>query len=232
MSGGGGSGVVGYKYSFGIHMGISRGPVDELIEIKVGDKSAWRGSITGNTTLDIDQPGLFGGETGEGGIQGSLLTLFGGPTQTAPTAMGAVLDTPMPGFRRKLTVFFDGIVTMMNPYPKPWKFRVRRALQGWDGDPWYPEKAIISLVRPVSEGESHGTSETNDVGTSEAHISAEVPGTEFPAQFTVTIAPPGPLVSVDKVYLKVGSPGDSGVGPGNGDDGDGAGVGDGDGGGW
>lgn len=54
--------VVGFKYLFGIHMGISRGPVNELIEIRVGDKAAWRGSISSNGNTTIDQPELFGGE--------------------------------------------------------------------------------------------------------------------------------------------------------------------------
>jgi hypothetical protein len=209
--------ITGFKYAFGIHMGIGRGPVDEIIEIKVGEKSTWRGSSTGNEQIAINQPDLFGGESGEGGIVGTLTTLFGGPSQTAHADMASVLATPMPGFRRRITVFFDGIVSMMNPYPKPWKFRVRRAVAGWDGDPWFPEVAKISLVRPVSAGESEGTSETNTLTTSESHICVGVPGSEFPAQFTVTINPTGTLVAVNRVYFKVGNPGGLGDGPGGGD---------------
>lgn len=207
--------VVGYKYSFGIHMGLSRGPIDELIEIKVGDKTAWRGSIKTNGNTSINQPELFGGESGEGGIIGTLTTMFGGPTQTAPTELSTVLESPMPGFRRRMTVFFNGIISMMNPYPKPWKFRVRRAKQGWDGDAWYPEKAVISLVRPVSEGETAGSTETSNVVNVESfNPPTPVPGSEFPAQYTVTITPPGPLVSIDRVYFKTQevSPGGGGEG--------------------
>jgi hypothetical protein len=222
--------VTGYKYLFGIHMGIGRGPVDELIEIKVGEKSAWRGSSTGNEQIAIDQPELFGGEKGEGGIVGTLTTLFGGPDQVAHPDMAAVLATPMPGFRRRITVFFDGIVSMMNPYPKPWKFRVRRAVAGWDGDPWFPATAVISLVRPVSAGESEGTTETRNVTTSFSMIAVPVDGIEDPAQYTVTIDPPGPLISIDQVYVKIGVPGPgAGIGDGadgsEGGDGDGAGDG-------
>ncbi len=32
--------TVGFRYLFGIHMGLSRGPVDEIVEIKVGEKVA------------------------------------------------------------------------------------------------------------------------------------------------------------------------------------------------
>lgn len=160
--------VVGFKYKFGIHMGLSRGPVDELREIKVGDKTAWRGSVTGNTQFQIDAPELFGGEKGEGGIQGTLTTLFGADDQVAHPDMAVSLKTPMPGFRGMLTCFFDGIVAMINPYPKPWKFRVRRALKGWENDdPWYPEKAVISMVREVSAAETGGSAETKTISANE-----------------------------------------------------------------
>ncbi len=231
MSSGGGGTVIGYKYSFGIHMGLSRGPVDELVEIKVGEKTAWRGSITANGNTTIDQPELFGGERGEGGIIGTLTTMFGGPTQTAPTELASVLASPMPGFRRRMTVFFNGIISMMNPYPKPWKFRVRRALQGWDGDPWYPEKAIISLVRPVSIAETAASFETRNVVDVESfNPPTPVPGGEFPAQYTMVITPGGPLVSINRVYWKIQSPdagggGEAGASPGDGSDGGGAGPG-------
>lgn len=188
--------VVGYRYLFGIHMGLCRGPVDEIIEVKVGDKTAWRGSITANGETDIDAYNLFGGESGEGGVQGKLTTLMGGPTQTAPVALASVLKSPMPGFRRRCTVFFDGIVTMMNPYPKPWKFRVRRVLQGWDGAPWYPEKAGINLIRPVSQAEVEGSYETGNVQFSESLRFVNNAGV-----YTLTINPPGPLVSVDGIDI-------------------------------
>ena len=42
MSGGGSTDyVAGYRYLFGIHMGVCRGPIDELVEIRVGDRTAW-----------------------------------------------------------------------------------------------------------------------------------------------------------------------------------------------
>ena len=85
----GGSQVIGYRYLLGLHMGISRGPVDELVEIKVGDRPAWRGSVTGNETIQINAENLFGGEDAEGGVAGPLTVLMGGPTQTAPSAAPA-----------------------------------------------------------------------------------------------------------------------------------------------
>lgn len=196
--------VAGFRYLFGIHMGISRGPVDELVEIKVGDKTAWRGSATGNSTINIDAYNLFGGEEGEGGIQGQLTLMFGAPAQTAPPVLAAVLSQPMPGFRGRFTAFFDGILTMMNPYPKPWKFRVRRALQGWDGGCWYPEKVLIPIVRETSAGETGNSTETSNVTVTEI-VTAGFSGLFL----ACTINPSGTLVSITSITRAVDSGGDS-----------------------
>jgi hypothetical protein len=141
----GGNPVTGYKYSFGIHMGLSRGPLDEVVEIRVGDKTAWTGSVTDTGPLDVRAPELFGGEKQEGGIDGEGVLMMGKPDQTATPGLVAMLGHALPGFRRMVTYFFNGVIASNSPYPKPWKFRVRRALKGWDGDPWYPEKCIINL---------------------------------------------------------------------------------------
>lgn len=148
MSSGGKSVKVGYRYFFGIHMLVSRGEVDELLEIKVGGKSAWKGSVTSNATVQINAPELFGGDDGEGGIQGRLDVMMGGPTQPVNAALASMLGGLVPAFRGMFTLFYDGLVTSMNPYPKPWTMRVRRALKGWDGPVWYPEKAVITLTDP------------------------------------------------------------------------------------
>lgn len=138
--------TVGYKYYFGIHMGLGRGPVDSINEICVADKVAWVGSATGNARIDINRPNLFGGEAKEGGIQGPIEIMMGEPDQEATTGLKAMLGNTVPGFRGMVTAFYNGLVTMNNPYPKPWKFRLNRTLKGWEGGtPWYPEKCRITL---------------------------------------------------------------------------------------
>jgi hypothetical protein len=94
MSGGGGGGdqVVGYRYLFGIHMGLCRGPVDELLEVRVGDRTAWAGSVTGNQDVSVDAYNLFGGEDGEGGVRDTLSVMMGGPDQVAASGLIAMLD--------------------------------------------------------------------------------------------------------------------------------------------
>jgi hypothetical protein len=154
MSGGGGKGggsqVTGYRYSFGIHMGLGRGPVDEIVEVRVGDKTAWSPVTTGSyikETKDvyIDQYNLFGGEGKEGGIQGNLQIMMGEPDQVAASGLRSMLGETLPGFRRTVTAFFKGIVAMNNPYPKPWKFRMRRIFKGWDGEVFQPSTALIPI---------------------------------------------------------------------------------------
>lgn len=160
--------IIGFRYLFGIHMGIGRS-ADELLQIKVGDRSAWRGSVTENSTIDIDAYNLFGGEEGEGGVQGSLQLMFGAADQPRNTDIETMVGGRRPAYRGVFTAFFDGIVSMVNPYPKPWEFRLRRLTSGWDGAVWYPEKIAVTLVRPTSVGEvgtESGEGETGGTGGS------------------------------------------------------------------
>ncbi len=163
--------TVGYRYYWSMHMGIGRA-IDSLVEIRVGDKSAWPlktqevigydawgnkitqtvpapDPVTENQTIQINAPDLFGGDSSEGGIVGPLDVMMGAPDQPVNSKMQALFGGLMPAFRGVCSFFFDGQVCALNPYPKAWKFRVRRALKGWDGDPWYPEKAVIVLCGDI-----------------------------------------------------------------------------------
>lgn len=191
----GGKQTVGYHYYFGVHAGISRGPVDEVVEIKVADRTVWKynpnatdgpslasinalqawrdaGSrppmpalareayeyekedqiewpfqITESMSIQIKASKIFGGDKGEGGVAGQLDLMFGEPDQAINPRLAAMTGPLTPAYRGKFTAFFDGLVCSMNPYPKPWKYRVRRVLSGWqDGIVWYPEKAVIWLA--------------------------------------------------------------------------------------
>lgn len=161
--------VTGYYYGFGIHMGLSRGPLDEVIEVRVGDKTAWTGSRTDSGDLDITAPNLFGGEKQEGGVQGTGKLMMGKPDQVADAGLVAMLGHALPGFRRMATYFFDGFISANSPYPKIWKFRVRRATKGWENDaPWYPEKAVIQLTGKKDADTSE--SDTTIKAMNPAHI--------------------------------------------------------------
>lgn len=87
-----GSGTQGYMYSLGIFMGICRGAVNEIVEIRAGDLTAWFGSVMTNATFGIDAPWLFGGPLKEGGIVGEVQAYFGGDTQVLSDDLKASLN--------------------------------------------------------------------------------------------------------------------------------------------
>lgn len=157
--GGGKKQTIGYKYYFSLHMGLGRGPINEIAEIRVGDIPAYNVPInltSSGQLVTINKPDLFGGEKKEGGIQGPMYCYNGAEDQVLQGALGSSLGTlpsiaaslggDVPNFRGVVTLWFDGLVAAMNPYPKEWSFRVRRSTAGWwNNDPWYPAKARVVL---------------------------------------------------------------------------------------
>lgn len=145
--------TIGYRYYMSVLTGLCRGPINEFVEWQAADLVAWRGTITGNTLSSVNKPNLFGGEKKEGGLQGPFYVAMGGPTQVLPGAQGSLPSVKasiggglVSEFRGVVTMWFDGLVSAMNPYVKEWKFRVRRWDKGWWQDtPWYPEKAAVYM---------------------------------------------------------------------------------------
>ena len=149
-----GSGTQGYRYLMSLLSGIARGPLNELVQIKIGDEDAWSGSADGTRLERIAAPELFGGEDKEGGVEGNFRVFMGARDQVLPSdGTGTFVNNPKASigglvseFRGVVTLWFDGMVGAMNPYLKEWKFRARRSTAGWFNDnPWYPEKARILL---------------------------------------------------------------------------------------
>lgn len=146
--GGGGSQTVGYRYYLGMHLGVCVGPVDALLEIRVGDRTAWSGNVTASGTIAINAPDLFGGEEKEGGIAGALDVMMGEATQMPNAYLSAKQSGPQPAYRGLLSfVWKQGFIGANNPYMKPWAQKVRRILKGWQGGvtAWYSTKAEIAL---------------------------------------------------------------------------------------
>ena len=136
----------------------------------VADKIAWEGPLSDDSVQAIKKPDLFGGEKKEGGIQGPFRVFFGDDAQVLPGAGSAdcgstgplkgnqtlpdvkttiLADTPdaiISEFRGVCTLWFDGLISSMNPYPKEWSFRVRRYSAGWANNVcWYPEKCLVVM---------------------------------------------------------------------------------------
>lgn len=134
------------RYYFDIHMGLGL-PLDEIVEIKASDKTAWRGSVTDNQQVFINAPELFGGDEGEGGLQGTLDVMFGAETQTVLPRLAAMLDGLVPAFRGITTAFYSGLICTSNPYPKAWEVLRRGGNRLWGNQaPWYPETQFIWLA--------------------------------------------------------------------------------------
>ena len=102
--------------------------------------------IASTNQMPVAAPNLFGGDDKEGGIDGLMDVMMGEPTQMVNPRLAALLGGSLiSAFRGVLTIFYSGLVTSVNPYPKPWKFRIRRILMGWDGAVFYPSRAQINL---------------------------------------------------------------------------------------
>jgi Putative phage tail protein len=124
--GGSSSVTIGYKYSLGMHM-IPCHAIDEVQEIRVGDRVAWSGSVTDSTTLNIDEPLLFGGPKKEGGVVGPVDIEMGGENQTQNSYLANQLGANIPSFRGVLSIILNHVhVVAMSAYPKPWAFKVKR----------------------------------------------------------------------------------------------------------
>lgn len=157
MSGGSKKTVVGYWYKILLHLGLCKGPIDALLEVRGGGRTAWKGAQTASGQIAIDREDLWGGKKKEGGMSGALDVMFGEPTQTTNDYLTAQQGADQPTYRGKVTTVWRGGRFGTNPYPKDLAFKVRRILQGWDGgSAWYPEKAAIGLGNIADVGVAPG----------------------------------------------------------------------------
>ena len=123
--------TVGHRYYVGLHL-IFCHAVDEVLEIVVGDKSAWSGSVTANTSFEINQPQLFGGEDREGGIEGQIDLEFGLPAQGRNSYLQNILGALVPAYRGLFGLVARApYIAANSPYIKPWSVRARRTATGW-----------------------------------------------------------------------------------------------------
>lgn len=105
-----------------------------------------RNTLTSGTSSGyIGAEELFGGDSREGGIKGTMKVSMGSGTDTRPWFADVGMTGIIPGMRGVLSVLFDGMICAMNPYPKKWTYRVRRTVSGWDGATWEPNLATIWL---------------------------------------------------------------------------------------
>ncbi|RQP09210.1 MAG: VWA domain-containing protein, partial [Microbacteriaceae bacterium] len=127
-------------------MVLCHGPVDRLQRIDVDDRTAWAGFNQGGR-ININNPNLFGGESREGGVSGPVDIMMGETGQGKNDYLVSRLGAQVPSFRGVVSAILRQCYLGMNPYLKPWSFRVQRVLKRGGGQSqWYPTKAPIGTV--------------------------------------------------------------------------------------
>lgn len=138
--------TVGYKYYLGMHLILTHGPADKLLNITVDGRRAWSGVSTGGR-INVQADNLFGGEKREGGVSGAVDLEMGLPTQERNGYLQSQLGSDIPAFRGVVGVVLRQCYLGLNPYLKKWAFRLSRVYKTTGGlDQWYPEKAAIPLA--------------------------------------------------------------------------------------
>ncbi len=155
MSGGGSKKqTVGYKYLLGMHMALCHGPADKCVRIRVDERNAWTGETSGGQ-IYINAPKLFGGEKREGGVQGYVDIEMGEITQDQNDYLVSKLGSLIPAFRGVVHAVLRQVYVGMNPYLKPWDFRMQRIhkRQAEGIAQWYDAKAEIFDAANVLQSE-------------------------------------------------------------------------------
>lgn len=145
--------TVGYKYYAGEHLVLCHGPIDKITKVEVDERVAWTGAATGGS-ITISAENLFGGESREGGISGTVDIEMGEPTQGQNDYLVARLGSEVPGYRGVVSAVLRQCYLGNNPYLKPWAFWGQRIHKAQDGDTqWYDAKAEIGsiLLASISE---------------------------------------------------------------------------------
>lgn len=109
-------------YTMSVHLGICAGPIDAFLSIYTGEKLAWSGEITAEDTQVIRNVDLYGGPKKEGGVEGTVRFMPGGPAQLMPDILAAkfgLTSATCPAYRGIASIFFYGGFTTPDPSMDP-----------------------------------------------------------------------------------------------------------------
>ena len=118
MAKGGGGEQYVTNYHASMHLGVCLGPVDQVRDVKIGEKSI--GIPVQNDTgyVDVSKPELFGGPKKGGGVAGRIHFLFGKEDQVTPLEMATKhgrTPSTMSGYRGFLSLFFQATEAASGP---------------------------------------------------------------------------------------------------------------------
>lgn len=124
--------TIGYRYRVGMQQSLSIGPVDELVDILVGDKSLKDAGAAlpvpfaaSGSDLTISLSELFGGDEKEGGLAGALRFYFGSDTQDADPYLAGQFGAPAPAWRGICYAVLKDFYVGTSNYPKSWAWVLR-----------------------------------------------------------------------------------------------------------
>jgi hypothetical protein len=118
--------TLGYRYYASIHMLLCEGAAT-IRKVFVGDKEV---ALLGyGERRSVDAPALFGGEDGEGGVQGGVAIFTNGMAADWRNYQYSLIGRPIPAYKGVTNVCLGGrfMLCAVNPYPKPWRFCVHRS---------------------------------------------------------------------------------------------------------
>jgi hypothetical protein len=111
-----------------------------LTRLLYGEKLAWSGTVTSNSTIYINKRDLFGGREREGGIEGYVDVMLGLPTQLKNSYLVAKQGSPNSAYRGMTSFVWRQIFFASNsPYMK-------QPHAEWKSIPnyWYSAKAEVN----------------------------------------------------------------------------------------
>lgn len=119
--------TIGYKYFFGAHEVLCQGPINAIDRIEAGNRLVSDTTYTSSQQIYINKSELFGGEENEGGIQGYVDLMFGEPGQGINSYLQSKAGALVSAYRGVVSIVKRNLYqTALNPYPKPWQYKLRR----------------------------------------------------------------------------------------------------------
>jgi len=136
--------TIGYKYFMGLHAVLCQTGIDAILELRFGDRVAWRGRSM-DQAISVSKPRLFGGKKKEGGVSGYINVMSGRSTQTVNDYLAAKLGGDLiPAFRGVTSMVFRGFYFGNNPYIKPWMIKAQNVFSTFGS--WLPQFAPVNEV--------------------------------------------------------------------------------------
>ncbi len=132
-----------WDYLLSVDYGLCMGPIDFVTEVWVKDKPIFCGLLGENTSIDVDQPGLFGGDTGEGGCVGVVEAYMGTDSQMATPELASRHGVSSPS----QTTAHRGVAHLF--------FRGKGSPRGFrwtTNNPYFPETKASVVSLPKSLG--------------------------------------------------------------------------------